>query len=643
MRIEIEPDGYQPPKHGLILLQCLAAALFFLFVTRFWYLQILQGENFARMASENRLRKELIYAPRGIITDRNGVLLAENRPEFGLGLIREECWDINATLAQVSLWTGIPVARLKAKYQHDRAKVKQFEPIILASDIPFEELAVVEANLYQWPGLSIITRTRRNYPYGKDFAHVLGYVSEANESELEKDKNLSLGDIVGKAGLELILEQNLRGKKGLMQVEVDSRGRELQRRQAKAPQNGDAVTLSIDYKLQEAAISALGDNAGCVVVMDPDTGKILALATLPAYDNNTFAGGLSVKEWDQLRTNPRFPMQNRVIQSTYPPGSVWKILMAGLLLQEGVNPRETVFCPGAIKYGNQTFRCWRRGGHGSVNMTRALVESCDVYFYQMGERMGIDRIEKYALACGFGQQTGIDLPHERSGLVPSKEWKRSRRKQPWLNGETLNVSIGQGFTLVTPVQVARFISGLLNGGRLLKPNLFLDEEPTLQGWLPTTLKQRLFLSEAMRLTVAGAGATARVLNRSDAIIGGKTGTAQVVRIVGDVRLKAHQMAYEHRDHAWMASWAIQGDKKYVIVVMVEHGGGGSSVAGPVVKKLYEHIFGPDNGPPAELADSDAARQILHDIILESEKKQPMPPAPALKKQTGKTNSEPAHG
>lgn len=628
MRIEIEPDGYQPPKHGLILLQCLAAALFFLFVTRFWYLQILQGENFARMASENRLRKELIYAPRGVITDRNGILLAENRPEFGLGLIREECRDLNSTFAQVSLWTGIPVARLKAKYQHDRAKVKQFEPIILVSDMPFEELAWVEANLHQWPGLSIITRARRNYPYGKEFAHVLGYVSEANEAELEKDKTLSLGDIVGKAGLELILDQSLRGKKGLMRVEVDSRGRDLQRKQAEAPQNGEAVALSIDYKMQEAAIAALGDNAGCVVVMEPDTGKILALATLPAYDNNTFAAGLSIKEWDELRNNPRFPMQNRVIQSTYPPGSVWKILMAGLLLQEGVNPRETVFCSGALQYGNQTFRCWRKGGHGNVDMTRSLVESCDVYFYHMGDRMGIDRIEKYANVCGFGQQTGIDLPHERSGLVPSKEWKRSRRKQPWLNGETLNVSIGQGFTLVTPVQVARFISGILNGGRLLKPSLFLNEEPQLQGRLPATLKHRLFLAEAMRLTVSGSGATARVLNRRDAIIGGKTGTAQVVRIVGDVRLKAHQMAYEHRDHAWMASWAIRDKKKYVVVVMVEHGGGGGSVAGPVVKKMYEHIFGPDNGPTQALSEPHAAKQILHDLILESEKIQPAPQLPS---------------
>lgn len=591
MHIHFDPEGFQPPRSGLLLLQGLVGFLFFLFVVRFWYLQIHRGEEYARLAQDNRLRQERIYASRGLIRDRQGALLAENRPAFGLALIREDCRDIPATLAQVSQWTATPVEKLTAKFNQDRQRVKPFELLLLISDMPFDLLARIESEIIHWPGLEIITRSKRNYPQGPLFAHILGYVAEANEQELENDKGLSLGDFVGKQGLELVLEQRLRGHKGQYQIEVDVLGRNLNRKLVEQPESGENIELSLDAGIQQAAWDAFEGQAGGLVVMDPDSGKLLALVTSPSFDNNAFAAGLSQKDWVALRDNPRHPLQNRIIQSVYPPGSVWKLMMTGMILNEGISPSETVYCNGAVQLGRQTFRCWKKGGHGSVDMMRSLIESCDVYYYQMAERLGIDKLEQFAKACGFGAPTGIDLPHEKSGLVPSKSWKRRRFGEPWHRGETLNVSIGQGFTLVTPVQVAVFVSSLMNGGKLLKPSLLLDEPTIVKGTTPMTTQGRKLVMEAMRLTVATDAGTAKVLRRPDAVLGGKTGTAQVVRIVGEERLKVEQMAYEHRDHAWMASWGEKDGKRYVVVCMLEHGGHGGSAAGPVVKRVYDKLFG----------------------------------------------------
>jgi penicillin-binding protein 2 len=328
--------------------------------------------------------------------------------------------------------------------------------------------------------------------------------------------------------------------------------------------------------------------------MEPDSGKLRALITSPAYDNNLFAAGISKRDWEALRTSNRFPLQNRVIQSVYPPGSVWKLVMAAMFLEHGISPRENVFCPGQVKLGEQIFRCWKQGGHGNVNMESALVVSCDVYFYLMAEKMGIDKIEAYAKACGFGRATGIGLPHERTGLVPSRVWKRRRFGQPWVRGETYNISIGQGYTLVTPVQMAVYVSALLNGGDLLKPQLMEEDERLVTGRLPAGARTRDFVVNAMRL--AASGGTARIVARKDADMGGKTGTAQVVKLkmaAGDRRLRTAEMEYAQRDHAWIATWGVKDGKRYVIVVMVEHGGGGSSVAGPVARKIYDHLFGPE--------------------------------------------------
>lgn len=594
--IEITTEGYQPPRLGIFLLNGLVAFFFLLFVLRFWYLQILHGEEYADKAHANRTRQERVYATRGIILDLQGNFLAENRPAYVLTLIREDCPDIPSTLAQVSRWTGAPLPQIQAKFRADATRVKSFQPQIVATDIPFERVGFIEQELFQWPGLSVDTRQRRFYPQVEHFAHILGYVSDASEKELKADEKLSLGDIVGKQGLELMLEKRLRGAKGQNLVEVDVLGRQLSKWQEEAPVAGENVRLSLDIELQKAASAALGEEAGAVVVLEPDTGKLRALVTHPAYDNNIFTATLSKEDWAAVVDDPRHPLQNRAIQSVYPPGSVWKLMMAGLLLEQGVDPKATVSCRGEIQLGSHTFRCWKRGGHGPVNMMTSLVSSCDVYYYEMGQRMGVDKIERFAKACGFGHATGIDLPHERPGLVPGREWKKRRFGENWARGETLNISIGQGYTLVTPLQMAVFVGALLNEGKLLKPSLIENEPPEEQGQLPLSPSHRSFILEAMRIT-ASAG-TARRVNRPDAVMGGKTGTAQVVRI-GERRLKSHEMAYQHRDHAWLTAWGMKDGKTYVVVVMVEHGGGGSSVAGPVVAKVFDAIFGPVPGRPRE--------------------------------------------
>jgi penicillin-binding protein 2 len=575
-------------------LQVFIGILFFVLVTRLWYLQIQRGEEFARLSLENRLRQESVFAPRGRIMDRVGKIIADNRTAYGLSLVREDCRDIPATLTQISVWSGIPVSQIWEKYQQDRSKVKSFEPILMLTDISFELLARIESEIFAWPGLEIVVRTKRNYPEKDIFAHVLGYVAEVNEKEMEEDGALATGDFVGKAGLELEMEKQLRGQKGLYEVEVDAHGRALRKTQKKEPRSGHEINLSLDLSLQRVAWEALGGEAGCVVVMEPDTGKLRALVTSPAYDNNLFAAGISKRDWEALRTSNRFPLQNRVIQSVYPPGSVWKLVMAAMFLEHGVSPRESVFCPGQVKLGEQIFRCWKQGGHGNVNMESALVVSCDVYFYLMAEKMGIDKIEAFAKACGFGRATGIGLPHERTGLVPSRAWKRRRFGQAWVRGETYNISIGQGYTLVTPVQMAVYVSALLNGGNLLKPQLVEEEERLVTGRLPANAGTRDFVVNAMRL--AASGGTARVVARRDADMGGKTGTAQVVKLkmaAGDRRLRTAEMEYAQRDHAWIATWGAKNGKRYVIVVMVEHGGGGSSVAGPVARRIFDHLFGPE--------------------------------------------------
>lgn len=592
MEIQFEGDGFQPPRHGLLMLQIFIGIYFFVFLLRIWYLQILQADKYSKLAQDNRYREVSLYASRGFIFDKKGVLLARNEVAYALAFVREDSRDIPKTLAKISEWTDIPIEELEVKYKRSIHKSKPFQPVILVSDIPFHQVARIEAMSHEYPGIRIMTRPRRYYPINTIYSHILGYVAEVNDKELDRDPTLRVGDFIGKQGVELYLENMLRGEKGISQREVDASGRILLEEVLKKPVSGNNLTLSVDTVLQQKVWDILGDRRATVVVMNPYTGKILSLVNRPSYDNNLFTRKLTNEEWVKIRDDERNPLHNKAVQGAYPPASVWKIPMVTMLLERGVDPNESVRCTGEITVGNQVFRCWQKSGHGQVNMRRSVVVSCDVYYYLMAERYGIQYLSDMAKEYGFGQRLGLSLPYEHPGIVPNPEWKKARFKRNWHKGETINFSIGQGYTLVTPMQIASFLSGLINEGKEIRPSFLEYEEPEVMRILPIQEKHRLAILEYMEDTVTSNEGTARVLRTPGVIVGGKTGTAQVtkLRIIDGRRVKAHELPEKFRDHAWMAAYATKGEQTYVIVVLVEHGGGGGAVAGPIAKAIIDTIF-----------------------------------------------------
>lgn len=573
-------------------LKLILLTFFCLIVLKLWYVQIYKGEKYSKKAKENRLRQQYIYAPRGLILDRNGHILAENKPAYGLAIIREDCADIEKTLSQVSQWSKIPLPTLKDKYKHGQKSIPPFKRQLLVSNIPFRKVAMIEPHLMEWPSLQIIARPLRYYPCGSMLSHLIGYVGEASEKELNKNKNLQLGDKIGKQGLELIFEDTLRGTKGQKQIEVNAQGRILKSSIIEEPQPGNNIYLTIDLELQEYIWDQLENKTGAVIVMSPQNGNILALVSKPGYNNNVFVQGLEKQKWIDLISNIRHPLQNRAIQCAYPPGSVFKLIMAGCnLYHDFVSTQKKFYCPGSYRLGNRRFHCWKEEGHGWMNLRTAIKESCDVYFYKLGEKMGVDYISSFAQKYGFNKKTHIDLPNESKGLIPDREWKHKRFGEKWQGGETINMAIGQGYTLVTPLQIARFTAALVNGGKLLKPQLLLTKNLKIQNQLPLSDKELDFIVQAMIDAVEEPHGTAWRLRTKKATIGGKTGTAQVLKLTKDQKEKElDQIPYKFRDHAWMTSFGWKKHKEYVVVAFIEHGGHGSSGAGPIVKEIYDYLF-----------------------------------------------------
>lgn len=592
MHLNRDADPQQIPKNGLLLLQLLVLGMFLVFTLRFWYLQLHRGQEFAERAENNRIRQQQVYAPRGLIRDRNGTLLAVNEPAYALAIVREDSQDIPAVLRQISVWLDLDHEQLQETFELGRLRIRRFEPQILVHSLTFDQLAVVEANTMTWPELKIIAKPRRSYPQGALLAHVIGYVAEANEQEMNADPDLTLGDSIGKKGIEFTMETTLRGRKGLRQVDVDAAGRQLGTTLLVPPQAGGEIRLSIDLDLQEFVDQTMGEHVGSVIVMEADTGQVLSLVSKPAFNNNLFVSGLSHADWALLRDNPAHPLQNRAIQSAYPPGSVFKLVIAGAALTNRTAvPTDRVFCSGGLRLGNRLFRCWERRGHGWMDMNQGLVQSCDVFFYTLGDKLGVDRMHPHAVESGFGVRTGIDLPHESMGLVPSRDWKRRRFNEPWHGGENLNMAIGQGYMLTTPLQVTRYTAALVNGGKLLKPQLLASAAPEVQSELPLQAGHREFLVQTMVNTVEGSRGTARRIAKPGVRLGAKTGTAQVVRLMSEFeRAKLTDIPYHLRDHAWMTSFGQRDGRNYVIVAMVEHGGGGGSTAGPIIRTIFDYLF-----------------------------------------------------
>ena len=426
-----EQDSVPAPKSGLVILQSLVLCMFVLFALRFWFLQVHKSDYFVKLAQVNTQRKELIDAPRGQIKDRKGRLLAINQPSYVLTLVREDCKDIDATLEQVGKWTGVPLDVLEKRLEVGRKQVKSFEGLVLVSDLSFAQVATIEANAVLWPGLEIIVRQRRVYPNGRLMAHIIGYLKEADEKVLERDPELRPGDMSGRQGVELMLEKKLRGTKGLEEYEVDATERHLDKWTLRHPVSGNDVTLSLDLDLQRFVHEQMEGKTGAVVVLDPDTGQVLALVSEPSYDNNVFTTRLSEQQWFSLNEHPRHPLQNRVIQNEYPPGSIWKLMVAACALQNGViNESTRVNCPGFYKIGRAVFRCWRKAGHGMVNYKEAIIHSCDVFFYYLGENWAWTRSANTLLPADSENPPASTCPTKKAVACPRATGSANASKSP---------------------------------------------------------------------------------------------------------------------------------------------------------------------------------------------------------------------
>lgn len=600
----------------------IALSIFFIFIlSRIWYLQVVKGEDFSRLAKNNRIRIRRVPASRGMILDRNKRIMVDNRPSFQVSLIPEDIDDIEGVLSGM---TGIVSANpkaLKSMITH-RNRRQPFYPVLIKDDIPRNELAFLETHKMDLPGVIIDAVPRRSYNYNSLASHLIGYLGEIDQSELKEmaSHGYRLGDFIGKDGIEKRWEAKLRGADGGRQVEVDSVGREIRILSSVSPRPGHNLILTIDLEVQKTVEDLLTGNIGAAVAMDPLSGRILAIASSPSFNPDLFASGIRTEDWLTLLRTPFHPLQNKAIQGQYPPGSVFKIITAIAGLEEGViSPEETLNCPGFYRLGTKTYRCWKKWGHGTVDLQKALVQSCDVYFYQVSLRLGIDTIAHYASELGFGMTTGIELGDEKAGLMPTTEWKRKRHQERWYDGETLVSGIGQGAILVTPIQMVNMMSAIANGGILFRPQVVErveDVDGNIIEEYPSTVMRRVSVSEktlelmrhALRQVVEdpkGTGKTARI---EGVPVFGKTGTAQVVkREVSEDTENEEDIPIRYRDHAWFVAYAHQEKPSIAVAVLIQHGGHGATAAAPVAKKIIEAVLRVSPSTPERVAFEESNR------------------------------------
>ena len=581
-------------------LPLLAAFIIFLAVVlfiRLWYLQAIKGEFYHAQAENNRIRPVKLRPPRGIIYDRSGRPLVENELVFDISLIPEDAPDLDATIERLSAIVKIAPDSIRKMLEDANEVRTTYDPVKIQEEAPWDEVARVEAHQDDLPGAIIEPEHLRHYPYAGLASHQFGYIGKVSLSQHKKEQT-DLGILTGQGGLEKIYDKLLRGVAGRRMIQVNAAGRKVKDLGIEEPRPGTDIYLTIDLDAQKAAEEGLGSRPGAVVAMDPNTGEILALASHPTYDPNIFPRGISPKDWVRLMNDPSHPMYNRAIQSVYPPGSTFKIIVALAGLDSGViKLDDTVNCKGALMSGRHSFRCWKQGGHGPVSFHRALVESCDVYFYTMGERIGWDRVAEYARKLGYGSLTGILLPDEKPGLIPTTAWKKKRTGEAWYPGDTYINSIGQGFVLVSPIQACQMMSVVANGGHFYRPLLLREtrnrETGAVNVFSPApassiTLDPRAFeeVQSALVGVVNEPGGTAHGAATPLAIVAGKTGTAQVIA----QRVAGRKLSEETRDHAWFVAYAPVGHPKIAVAVVVEHGGHGGSAAAPVAKKVIEEYL-----------------------------------------------------
>ncbi|MBI3636860.1 MAG: penicillin-binding protein 2 [Candidatus Rokubacteria bacterium] len=587
------PGRRDAGQRRIVAIAAAVSVAFLVIVGQLWYLQVLEGGRFQEASEKNRIRIRPIAAPRGILFDRNGLPLVDNRPAFTLSLIPREL-DRDPERRDAVL--GRVASLLRISYQEladaiARVPTDSFLPVRVRRGLTMEDVAKVEEWKLELPGVIVEVEPQRAYPNSRFAAHLLGYVREASDDQLKQGR-YRRGDMVGQSGLERLLDEFLRGRDGGERIEVDAMGRPMRLIQQTEPHPGAQVITTVDRRIQEVAEQAMEGKAGSVVVMDPRNGDILAMVSTPAFEIDRFTGNIDRAAWLRMVQHPDHPLLNRAIQAQYPPGSIFKIIVAAAGLQEGsIVPMDPVHCTGEFHLGAWTFKDWKKGGHGSIDFHRGMVQSCDVYFYQQGLKVGGAAIAKYAKAFGLGVPTGIALGSERPGLIPEPKLRKDRKARAWSAGDTVNMSIGQGAVLVTPMQVARFMSAVANGGVLWKPRLVQRVERPEKGtaWSdPGQVAGHVELSPVvwalLRQSLWGVvneGGTDWAARIAGLDVAGKTGTAQTI---------ANSKSEKGQDHAWFAAFAPLRAPEVVVVVMVERGGHGGDVAAPIAKKILNAIF-----------------------------------------------------
>ncbi|HOD70150.1 MAG: Stage V sporulation protein D [Deltaproteobacteria bacterium ADurb.BinA179] len=566
--------------------------LFTVLLLRLLNMQVFKGSYYEGLARNNRIRIISIPAQRGQILDRNFEVLADNRPAYNLMVMPEDVSDVSSIAGRLAEILECEEAEIIEKIKE--GKKRPYNPVALARDISFYQMASIETQLYTMPGVSIDATSERDYVLKELSAHALGFLGEISRRQLEAfgpKSPYAPGDLIGKSGVESICEETLRGTKGVRIFEVDALGRKIHVLDERAPVPGKDVVLTIDKRLQLAACRSLGGRAGAVVAIAPSTGEILAMVSSPSFDPNLFLSPMTPETWKEIIEDPMHPLENRSIRGQYSPGSVFKVLIAALALNSGfVTPDDKVYCPGSYSLGDSTFKCWRKEGHGHVDLATALTQSCDVYFYVLGERLGIDRISSFCQDMGLGRPTGIEFRDELAGLVPTREWKQKRFKEPWQKGESVITAIGQGFTLVTPLQIAKVMSGIVNGGKVITPRILASTQMTQERNLNIRENELAVILEGLKAVVEADRGTGRAIKDPRFTMGGKTGTVQVVRGYTSKLPDQSDLPYKIRDHAWFFGFSPVENPEILVVAIVEHGGSGSAIAAPVVRDVIHEYY-----------------------------------------------------
>jgi len=600
MRSEHDLAYEQKVQARIRIAYFLALIAFSLLCLRLWLLQVIEGDNYRRLSENNRIRTQIIKSPRGCILDTNKKVLASNRPSFDICLVPQETSHAAEVLQDLATLVQCDVSQLQQKAHQARGR-PPYESVKLLTDVSRDVLALVLTHKLDLPGIIVETTPVRYYPSASLACHLLGHLGEINPRQLQSPAfaGYKPGTFIGKYGVEQAMEQELKGTDGGYQAEVDATGYKVNIMGRVEPIPAYNLILTINADLQQAAEEALAGKTGAIVAVDPQSGRILSMVSSPPFDPNLFSRSISAREWGDLINNPSRPLMNRCIQTMQPPGSTYKMITAAAALSEKViTPESSFFCSGFLNFGARPYRCWRKTGHGTVALERGIVESCDVYFYQLGILLGPDRLARYAHGFGLGDLSGIRLSEEKKGLIPTSDWYQRRYGIPWQRGESLSIAIGQGANLVTPLQLVMAYASLANGGTVYQPLFIAQVEtadgkpvkefsPQVRGSLPLSRETITYLKECLFKVVntpSGTGTRAHITGRD---VCGKTGTAQVINLGRDSRSPRDS---DLQDHAWFVAFAPKDNARIAVVVFIEHGGHGGSAAAPIAQTVISRFF-----------------------------------------------------